>query len=541
MIQIKWLKDRVESQEELIRALREQQLLMRDHQRASRRPAAHLPTSSDVYCQGEERVNRTCRFRNLCLATHSNQFFTLKGPHSLYVNVPPLNSSDLVDLTTLDGHNVFFWTIQEVVPEFFLHKMDQLNVHTLDVLRDQGPRRLGGAGLGGMRGTTNLTIVKGRTYLAKRFFPLNIMHTFHDDWLGLYALRDLWPSLRDAHDEYYEPLPPTFTDSKNRTRVVSKMGRGVTVFEHHTRQPYDNVFDWLGRFHRLEGQLGWREWPSERRPEAYICWEDAVVGNSKNLAWYQYGYGKPQGPIPGGYLATGYKLREAALYALRQMGLGAWDHKMQAQVLKLLLARQKIPPSFASHGACIAVFSRKSTRLILNEPALQAKLEGEFGLPVCWIRLEENTIPQLIAKLRRAVMAFGMHGSLLILCMFLPPGAVVIEGYPYGVPAENYTPFREMTRLPGVQLSYRSWVAASQKDCIPHPERGPRQGGVKHLNESYRNFITSAPTIPLHHCCDNPHWLYRIFQDTTVDPDGIAALFREALSESYEKLPAEWK
>jgi protein O-mannose beta-1,4-N-acetylglucosaminyltransferase len=150
--------------------------------------------------------------------------------------------------------------------------------------------------------------------------------------------------------------------------------------------------------------------------------------------------------------------------------------------------------------------------------------------------LEELTMSQIIAKLRTAVMAFGMHGSLLILCMFLPPGAVLIEGYPYGVPAENYTPYRTMSRLSGVELTYRAWAASDPKASIGHPERGPRQGGLKHLNATYRDFILNSTTIPEHFCCDNPHWLYRIFQDTTVDPQQVTSLFWDGLKESLAML-----
>lgn len=478
----------------------------------------------------------------------------------MFVNVPKNDEAmPLLDLTTVDGHNVFVWRYDDGPADFFTRRPHRWRVSVVDVGSS-------GAGfgipvrhpVGSFKGilsgdprdfSTNVTIVKGRTYLTKRFYPVNIMHVFHDDWLGLYALRDLWPSLVDPFDEYYYqddddvPLKSHNASAGGKVRVGrrKKKQHALTVFEHHPQRPYDLVYDWLGNFQRIEPLLGWSSWNATSRPEAYVCFQDAVVGNDKSLSWYQYGYGKPQGPIPG-HPSTGWKLREAAMYMLRQLQLSTWDPVVQPRILKLILDQVRpIPREYVDRGACIAVFSRRSTRLILNEPELQRTLEATFGLPVCWMRLEENTIPQLIATLRSAVLAFGMHGSLLVLCMFLPPGAVLVEGYPYGVPAENYTPYREMARLPGMHLAYRAWTAPSSTDCVGHAERAPSQGGLKNLNDTYRQFILNSTTIPLHHCCDNPHWLYRIFQDTRVNVSQIVALLADGARESYAQLPMDWK
>jgi protein O-mannose beta-1,4-N-acetylglucosaminyltransferase len=165
----------------------------------------------------------------------------------------------------------------------------------------------------------------------------------------------------------------------------------------------------------------------------------------------------------------------------------------------------------------------------LNEAELGRDLSAAFGLPICWIRLEEMKISEIINQLRRAIAAFGMHGSILIFAAFLPPGATLIEGFPYGVPPENYTPYRTLARLRGMGLSYRSWVPTDQSASIGHPSRGPEEGGIAHLSEAEQHFILTSPSIPPHPCCDNPHWLYRIFQDTYVNASAIIMLIREGL------------
>lgn len=536
VIQLKWLRDKYESQQVLLEALRETAARRGDRAREARRAISAIPTSSDVYCLGGRLENRTCRIRNLCMSTREERFFILRGDHSMLYNPPTDLSSRqaFLELTTLESHNVFYWRYEEVHQDYFLRRADTLHVQLVEHDRNgKMEHRTISRGIHSKLPKTNLTIVKGRTFLTKRFYPVNIMHVFHDDWLGLYSLRDIWPSLLDPFDDHYDPPP--------RDPTIPPQHR-LTVFEHHARQSYDAAYEWLGQFERIEDHLGWPEWPKDDAPESYICYQDAVVGNSKALSWYQYGYGKPQGPKPG-HTATGWKLREGALFALRKMGLPPWDRQIQVETIRLILANQTnpLPTHITKSGACIAIISRLSTRLILNEVALAAHLEGEFGLPVCWIRLEELSMAQIITRLRGAVMAFGMHGSLLILTMFLPPGAILIEGYPYGVPPENYTPYRTMCALPGMLLTYRSWVPTNSTASIGHPDRRPRQGGLGNLNATYRNFILTSTTIPPHECCDNPHWLYRIFQDTTVDALEVARLMREALQESYTNLPEEWK
>jgi len=61
-------------------------------------------------------------------------------------------------------------------------------------------------------------------------------------------------------------------------------------------------------------------------------------------------------------------------------------------------------------------------------------------------------------KLGTCAVTVGMHGSILILNMFLPRNALSVELYPYAVPPENYTPYRTMAHLPGMELKYVAWV-----------------------------------------------------------------------------------
>ena len=53
-----------------------------------------------------------------------------------------------------------------------------------------------------------------------------------------------------------------------------------------------------------------------------------------------------------------------------------------------------------------------------------------------------------VKVLSAADLAIGMHGSMLIMAMFLKPGSGLLELFPFGVPAENYTPYKTLAQLP---------------------------------------------------------------------------------------------
>ena len=56
---------------------------------------------------------------------------------------------------------------------------------------------------------------------------------------------------------------------------------------------------------------------------------------------------------------------------------------------------------------------------------------------------------------------------------------------------------------------------------IGYPERHRLLGGLKELPAAKRREIRDATAVPPHLCCEDPFWLYKIFQDTTVTvPEG---------------------
>jgi protein O-mannose beta-1,4-N-acetylglucosaminyltransferase len=70
---------------------------------------------------------------------------------------------------------------------------------------------------------------------------------------------------------------------------------------------------------------------------------------------------------------------------------------------------------------------------------------------------------------------------------------------------------------------YVSWSNTIEANSVPHPERGADGGGIAHLAASLQAKIRRVKTVPLHRCCTDPYWLYRIYQDTVVEIDEVCA------------------
>jgi protein O-mannose beta-1,4-N-acetylglucosaminyltransferase len=129
-----------------------------------------------------------------------------------------------------------------------------------------------------------------------------------------------------------------------------------------------------------------------------------------------------------------------------------------------------------------------------------------------------------------------MHGSLLTLSMFCRRGTVLLEMFPYAVPSEDYLPYKTMAELPGMDIVYRAWENKDENASKSYPNRKPMLGGINHLPVSERTAIMQSNTVPKHLCCEDPNWLYRIYQDTRVNLDEVVMLISEALSESRTRI-----
>lgn len=187
-----------------------------------------------------------------------------------------------------------------------------------------------------------------------------------------------------------------------------------------------------------------------------------------------------------------------------------------------------------AHHTHIVLFSRTRNRLVLNEREVIAGLVKAFGgathANVTVLRMETHTFDEQVSVLQHASIAVGMHGSALIMAAFLPPGALLVELFPFGVPAHRYTPYKTMAALPGMYIDYIAWSNVNESASISHPTRDAATGGLGHLLQREQDRIMSTKEVPPHLCCTDPSWLYRIYQDTHVDVIELVAMIRSKRS-----------
>jgi protein O-mannose beta-1,4-N-acetylglucosaminyltransferase len=321
------------------------------------------------------------------------------------------------------------------------------------------------------------------------------MHLLHDDLLG-------WQDVK----RHYNP-------EISKLWLIDDYGRHLV---------YDSIYDKVvkTKFEHLNELSG---------RNRMICFKDATVGNSKRLVWYQYGYKSRQSPV--NHTISRDSLAEA-FDSMRRNAAGE-DAKIPTKFYwKRLQAFLKIAKGLKpdyTEDLQIVVFTRKRTRLLLNLEQLVERLQSEFNLPVKTVGLEDHTVEQIIVEMSKTAIAIGLHGSLLVMAGFMPPGAVLIEAFPYAVPPTDYQPYRELCRILGHR--YRAWSSPHPDEpfTVGHPKRGKHEGGIGHLSEGEREAILGKRWIEPHKCCYDAAWLYRIFQDTFIDPDSVVELIKGAV------------
>ena len=187
----------------------------------------------------------------------------------------------------------------------------------------------------------------------------------------------------------------------------------------------------------------------------------------------------------------------------------------------------------ASDSSHIVLCSREHNRLIINELDLSMAIARQFKKQVIRVSMATHTLKEQIQLVSRASALIGMHGSMLILAMFLPPGAKLIELFPFGINPDNYTPYRTLVELPGMNILYASWRNEIEENTVTYPHEAPDVGGIDHLSEEEQDEIMNSKEVPSHLCCSNPYWLFRIYQDTIVDIQSLSSVIE--LTENKQK------
>ena len=321
----------------------------------------------------------------------------------------------------------------------------------------------------------DIELQKSPALLFHRFNPSNLMHVVHDDLLPLWLTIKLYFA-----SQLQSSLQLVMMDGKSQ-------GPWFELYQFFSK----NIF--------LKADAVNRE---------LICFTDIVVGLSKESTWYQYGFKVPQGPIAES---------KASRYHLS------------------LFAEE-----FLSHYKCkrsskhnVVLISRKQSRSILNEMEVSIALANYFKMEITFLDFELHSFNEAICMVRNSVALVGMHGAELSLALFLQPGSAVVELFPYGVSPDQYTPYKTLAAIQGLQ--YVAWRNSNPKNTLSYPDRPPELGGISHLSKSMQDKILSSTEIPKHLCCNNPFWLHRIYQDTIVDTSSLEISLSKLKSINYHQ------
>jgi len=332
-------------------------------------------------------------------------------------------------------------------------------------------------------------VIEQTSLIFRRFHPDNLMHVLHDDAIPLFHTISTLPFAQST-----------------RLNSLLPFDLQLVFMEGWDPGPFEDIYDMFSSVKPLyKNNMLSADYPT--------CFLEAYVGISKYTTWYQYGFVEPQGPI-------------------HDIRVTADDIHRFCHFLGMQLNITEVP---SSGDRIIVLLSRRYNRLILNEVDLTFALAQTFHQKVVTVAMETHSLKDMVYLVSKSSILLGMHGSLLALAMFLPQGSVLVELFPYAINPDHYTPYRTLANLWGMDMNYLAWRNVDITKTVPHPERSWDEGGIVHLPEEEQQKIMSSNEVPLHLCCRNAEWLYRIYQDTVVDVDDIISLLQNNNVNSLDK------
>ncbi|KAJ9576036.1 hypothetical protein L9F63_007136 [Diploptera punctata] len=313
-------------------------------------------------------------------------------------------------------------------------------------------------------------------FILWRFKWDNIMHVIHDDLLPLYMTYNL-------------------ICTGNINKCASKYQLAFA-----DEGEFGTYADWYSIFSSSEPIL-----LQKSNRDSIICFDESRVGLVANSLWFQYGFGIPQGPLLN----------------------SQFNGKLLQKFCKYILHKYDIPSIEAPQSNKIIFFSRKINRKILNEAEVITMITEEYkttfntnsSVAIAMLDLATNNTRNILTLLSQSQIVVGMHGSAMILSIFLKPGSVVVELFPFGINPNYVSPVKALSELPDTGIIYSYWTNRNETNTVTNPNAPPLLGGISHLPLSEQNKIMNIREIPAVECCHNPAYLYRMFQDTVVDED----------------------
>ena len=443
---------------------------------------------SSVFCQGDSARTRSCRFKNLCYWPSNDEFLFFHGPETAIDGLPTQRFDPaFLDLSSVSDHNTQHFEYTDL-PASTLRPRPRTKEKEFEESFRVGAYE------------------RGRHVVFNRFNPGNFMHVLHDDLLPIYF------TLRQN-----QLIDCLTTGCKYRLVAVDRHNDddgSAYIDLYRLLVPFDDGILTRKDLIQLGGGGGGGGGDAGSN---LVCFEDAIVGLSKLSTWYQYGFHEPQGAIPDTH-ATGNLLRQFVAFFKERLGVV----ESTASSNRYLFPKDNIKPG------SIVLLSRSMNRIILNENELSASVSTKMETSVNVLSVETTSLRDQIVAVANASILIGMHGSSLALALFLGEGSALVELFPYAVPASEYQPYKTLTGLPGMNVAYQSWENECEENTITHPDYPSAYGGLGHLSDVERDEIMTSRRVRRHLCCENPEWLYRIYQDTFVDISSVLTVVKRA-------------
>ncbi|KAK8730239.1 hypothetical protein OTU49_008167, partial [Cherax quadricarinatus] len=429
---------------------------------------------SSVWCHSSPESGLRCRFQNLYYNLEKREFVFVYHFNSVLYGINSIKTlQDQLFMSSVVGHNAFQILITTVPFASFTTKY-------------------------------KCKTIPGKSLIMARFKSDNLLHVFHDDLLPTYfTVKEI--CMNDV------------TCSDNMTLIFT---------DENDRGMYWDLYQLMSKNVLLMSES------NSVSKYVWYCFANAHIGLNKLSVWYQYGFGKPQGPQVSNTF-SGYHLRQFTDFIKGKL-------KIEYHVTGIQLG---------------VLISRKYNRKILNEEDLSAVIKDQLTLQgnqkdseVTILSLEDKEFFTIISELTRARVAVGVHGAALILGMFLPPGSILVEIWPYGINPNAATVYKTLCELPNFGITYVPWMNEDLENTVYHPEYPSFYGGLSHLSfDKQQDIIKGLHENKLNavECCDNTTWLFRMYQDTRVHTnendtkylsDPFSSILREGFSKSKDYL-----
>lgn len=413
-----------------------------------------------------------------------------------------LHASSVWCTSRIDGSKIFKFKNLYFLPQFRDHLVFLLNENSI-ISGVESVASLKTINLSSVKNNNNcnlkLVILKSKAtnlnqyvkvvnkdvLIMKRFKPDNIMHVIHDDLLPLFVT--------------YQDLCQGDIDF-----CVGKYQ--LAFIDNYLEGPY---FEWYRIFSTDNPMI-------INNKLTPICLKKAIIGISQESVWFDYGFKNTQGPYNNSFFNSLY-LKQFTLFMKVKFGIKLADNFPKPE-----------------NSFSVVLLNRVINRKILNAGTIKIHLEKIYknsNYQLYDMDLSINSSKKLISVLQNSNCLIGMHGSAMLLTLFMPEGSHIIELFPFGIQPDSVSPIKALCSLPNVYYKYHAWVNMNEKNTITHPEYPPLLGGISHLPLEEQQNIKNVKFIPPVRCCHNPEYLFRMFQDTIVD-ETFYSLLNVVLSHS---------